>query len=386
VRPPIRPLAPLLALALALGLGAASACSSWQAVHEYGAWTLYRQRDSEVDESTFQAAFTPAFAAVEELFGPFRSKVRVHAWHEREGRADPLAEAEASIGYRDVPGIGPARIQAYHARGIAGPLSPTGVFIGQPDVGTAVHELVHARLAEDKVRLPLWFEEGLASLVGDGIAIDAVWVVDGLACWPLRELREEALDELELARLLRIRASDRTSVKDNVMVHFVGWAVVFDLYRETGRIDWELWRARFDFDDQLADAHRRMLRTLAPHTPLEWLERLDDPDRRVRLAAAKGTWKLRSRAVLERLLDALEIETDPEVRVGLAVNALAAAGEVRISGQRWWRAVFEALANAELQDPEEARAIADLYQAYRWQQDKDEARDALSRLTRFWEE
>ena len=369
------------AAALALA-SLAAGCSNWKPVHDYQGWTLYRSVDSEVDAAEFEAAFVPAFAAVEQLFGPFERTVRVHAWSEDMEAPD----GETAIGYRDVPGIGPARIQAYHARGVSSPMAPTGVFIGSPDVGTAVHELVHAKLAEDDARLPLWFEEGIATLVGDGIVMDGEWVVDGLACWPLRELREEGLDAGELGRLLEIRASDKTAVRDNVLVHFVGWAVVFDLYRETGVIDWKLWHSTFDFENEVTDAHRRMLRTLSTHTQTEWLERLSDPDRRVRLAAAKGSWKLRSRAVLELLLDALVEEEDPEVRVGLAVNALAAAGEVRLSGRRWWRAVFGALADAELSDPVEMQAVQDLYQAYRWRQNKDDVRAALGELTRFWEE
>jgi hypothetical protein len=35
-----------------------------------------------------------------------------------------------------------------------------------------VHELVHARVSEENAKLPLWFEEGLASLFGDGALYD----------------------------------------------------------------------------------------------------------------------------------------------------------------------------------------------------------------------
>jgi len=111
------------------------------------------------------------------------------------------------------------------------------VYAGVAEPGTAVHELVHARLAEEDPDLPLWFEEGLACLMGDGFLDQEHWIVDGLACWPMRELREQKLGDGDLARLLALKAEDSLSARDNVLIHFVGWAVVFDLYRESNGFD-----------------------------------------------------------------------------------------------------------------------------------------------------
>src|SRR5690606_18929346 len=146
------------------------------------------------------------------------------------------------------------------------------------------------------------------------------WVIDGLACWPWRELAGLHLSDEDLSRLLSIRAEHDHSVHENVLVHFVGWAIVFDLAREDGTLDWSAWLETFRAaPDPLAEARRRLQRTLDRDTPLEWLSRLEDPDPAVRLAAAKGTWKLRSRAAVVRLLEALRRELHPEVRVALAV-------------------------------------------------------------------
>ena len=65
-----------------------------------------------------------------------------------------------------------------------------------------MHELVHARLAQEGVELPLWFEEGVATFLGDGALVSGRWVVDGLACWPLRELQKARPRGAELRRLL----------------------------------------------------------------------------------------------------------------------------------------------------------------------------------------
>ena len=70
----------------------------------------------------------------------------------------------------------------------------------------------------------------------------------------------------------------------------------------------------------------------------------------VRCAAAKGLWKLRSEHVLERLLDALEREQDPEARIVLSINALAAAGEIALRPEltdRVWRTVRPRLRRAQ---------------------------------------
>jgi len=366
--------------------------SQWQPIRHYEGWTLYEEPGGNVSVEAYEAAFEPAFVAVGELLGPFDDTVRVHAWHgavEMNFADKGELEKGEEPGVREIPGIGPTRIPAYHARGGGGWFGPSGVFIGVPDAGTAVHELVHARFAEASISLPLWFEEGVASLLGDGMLFEGEWQVDGLACWPLRELREQELTRADVTRLLRIKASDSTSAKDNALVHFLGWAIVFDLYRETGVIDWELWYEIFDHEHAVNDAQHRLERTLGRDTALDWLDRLEHDDPAVRITAGHGTWKLRSRQVLDRLIEALEDEEHEIVKIGLAVNALAAAGEVRSSWRLWRRmqgTVFSALRRAELPDPGEQQAAHDLYQAYRRRRSGRRSQDALSRLTRFWEE
>ena len=381
---------------LALMLLALSACSGWKPVARYERWTLFEQPDQVVPAERFAAAFEPAFLAVEAALGPFEGHVAVHAWNERlqagghaghrhhPGRADH----EAGTGVHQVDGIGPARIQAYHTRGGTA-FDRNGVFICTPDAGTAVHELVHARFTELGVDLPLWLEEGIACVLGDGILVDGTWAVDGLACWPLRELREEQLTDADLERLLSLDSTDQPSVRDNVLVHFIGWAIVFDLARESGgEILWQEWLADLG-EAQPPRARYHLDRTLHEVTALDWLSRLQSPSRQVRLTTAKGLWKLRSQDVLEALLAALEVEEDTEVRVCLAVNALAASGDLGLSWRQWLvveEAVQAALRTAELQDPEEQQAVLDLYGAYRNGADRQTAQAALRRLDRFWEE
>jgi hypothetical protein len=369
-----------------------SCATQWQPIRHYEGWTLYEEPGGNISVEAYEAAFEPAFQAVGEMLGEFEGTVRVHAWHgavEMDFSDKGELEKGEEPGVQEIPGIGPTRVPAYHARGGSGWFGPSGVFIGVPDAGTAVHELVHARYAEAGITLPLWFEEGVASLLGDGMLLEGKWQMDGLACWPLRELREQRLTAKEVEHLLQIKASDSTSAKDNALVHFLGWAIVFDLYRETGVVDWERWYKLFDHENNVADAMTRLERTLGRNTALDWLDRLDDEDPAVRITAGHGTWKLRSRQVLDRLIAALEDEEDDTVRIGLAVNALAAAGEVRSSWRLWrrmQRTVFQALRDAELADPDEQQAARDLYNAYRRRRSSTRSQDALSRLTRFWEE
>jgi len=369
------------------------ACASWKTAARFEGWSLYVQDGRPVSVAEFRAAVEPAFAAVERTLGPFRDTVRVHAWHggvEMQSGNRGLIRHGDDSALQEIPGVGPARVRAFHARAPTSPFAPSGVFVGAADPGTAVHELVHARLAEERERLPLWFEEGFAALLGDGALFEGEWVVDGLACWPWRELSEVHVTDRHLALLLSIDSSHEHSVPDNVLLHFVGWAVVFDLYRELGVLDWRALLARFRAaPDPVAEARRRMRRTLAPATPLQWLARLDDPDPGRRLAAARGTWKLDSDAVLERVLAALRVERQPEVRVALAVNALAAAGQVRRSWRlrgRLWRWVYPVLRDGELSDPTEAAALRTLYRAYRGRDGHVDTGSALSDLARFWEE
>ena len=93
--------------------------------------------------------------------------------------------------------------------------------------------------------------------------------------------------------------------------------------------------------------------------------------------------------MLDALLGRLDIELDDEVRVALAINSLAAAGELSLSWRRWRRvehSVRDALRTVKLDDPEEQRAIDQLHDAYRHGTDRGGAHEALLRLARFWEE
>lgn len=366
-----------LLAALVLGL---TGCSSWSRVQTFEGWSLYAEKRDGVDVAAFERAYDPALAAVVGVFGEFRAPVRIHAFDDEDDTA-----GVASV--QEVPGIGRARVRAYHTRG-AGPFGPAaGVYASSADPGTAVHELVHARIAEIDPDLPLWFEEGLACVLGDGFLDGDRWIVDGLACWPLRELRERAPDVTELARLLAVRAEHGTDLRENVLVHFVGWAIVFDMYRAEGRVDWPGWieRAR---SMGVSEARDRMVRTLSDETETAWLARLDDADRGVRMATAKGLWKLRSESVLRRLIDRLGKEEDPEVQVAIAINTLAAAGERQPPGRlagRMWRTVWPVLRRAELADPAEQAAVESLFASFRWRGNSDSDR-ALDALQRFWAE
>lgn len=370
----------------------ASGCSSWQVLERHPGWTLHARPGDPVDADAFRAAVEPALVAAEELLGPFKREVRIHAWEGgvdmRSGNRGQIVVGEAAI--HDVPGIGPAKVQAFHARSRGGLFGRSGVFVGVADPGTILHELVHAHFEQHRRDLPLWFEEGVATYLGDGILHGGRWKVDGLVCWPWRELSGREFDDAELARLLSIRAEHDHSVPENVLVHFVGWAIVFDLARESGSLDWQDWLTLFRAaPDSLAEARRRLARTLDERTPLDWLERLTDPDPAVRLAVAKGTWKLRSRAVVGRLTEALRRESDPEVRVGLAVNALATAGEMRLGWRlerQLWPHVLSALRDADLADPTERAAARALHAAYSRFDGSRGTREPLAALARFWQE
>jgi hypothetical protein len=370
-----------------------SSCTSWQPKQEFEGWTLYVQSGESVEVEEFHSAVQPAFEAVEARLGPFDKTVRVHAWNGGVDMSDGtrgVITGEDDETVEEIDGIGPARVRAFHARSDGGPFSLSGVFVGTADTGTAVHELVHAHFAERGEHLPLWFEEGFAMILGDGAMYEGSWYSDGLACWPWRKLREEPLSDEDIARLLEVTARDSHSVKDNVLVHFLGWALVFDLYREVGELDWPLLLARFqEADDPVADARLRLDRTLDRRTPIEWLKRLDDPDPAVRLATARGTWKLHSNDVLVMQLRALREEENPEVQAALAVNALATAGQTRLRRRQegWmWRTVFPVLRDTELTSEDETAALRTLYRAYRYGRRGYDTQAALGRLDRFWEE
>ena len=378
----------LLALAPLL-----AGCTSWERTQEFEGWTLYVQSGERVEVQEFHDAVQPAFEAVERELGPFERNVRIHAWNGgvevRDGNRGVI-HGESSGTVEDIEDIGPARVTAFHARSDGGPFSVSGVFVGSADTGTTVHELVHAYFAERGEDLPLWFEEGFAMILGDGALYEGEWHYDGLACWPWRKLREQEFSDDEIAHLLEVTARDDHSSRDNVLVHFIGWAIVFDLYRELGVLDWELMLAHFNSaPDPVREARRRLERTIDDETPLAWLERLEDPRPATRFAAARGTWKLHSPEVLVLLTRAVRTEEDPEVRASMAVNVIATAGKTRLGRRReyWmWRTLRPVLRDTELDIPEETSALRTLYRAYRYGSRRYDTQAALARLDRFWEE
>jgi hypothetical protein len=364
--------------------------SGWKSSEHYDRWTLYHRADESLDPAPYRAAFDPAFRVVEETLGPFEKHVDVYAASassKLDASGDSHIREIGDDSVQEIPGIGAARVRAFHARDNGLFSSPSGIFLTAPEAGTAAHELVHARFAEEELDLPLWLEEGVACFIGDGFLAGDRWVVDGLSCWPLYELGKQAISDADLAHLLRLHAKDEVDVRDNVLVHFVGWAIVFDLYREKGRLDVEAWKARYSHGLGVAEARTRLNRTLDPETAIQWLVRLDDPRPEVRLAAAKGVWKLRSQAVVSRLLDALRKEEDPTVKVGLSINILAAGGEMRLprpmSG-RMWSLTWPALKSAKLDDPAEQAAISELMRSF-WSGGKS-SQPPLQALKRFWAE
>jgi hypothetical protein len=364
--------------------------SGWKPTQRYGRWTLYHHGDEAIDPEPYREAFDPAFRVVETALGPFEKHVQVYA-SSSSGKLDDSGENHirelSDDPVQQIPGIGAARVRAFHARDSGLFSSPSGIFLNAPEAGTAAHELVHARFAEEGLDLPLWLEEGIACFIGDGILAGDRWVVDGLACWPLYELGKQPISDAELEHLLRLHAKDDVDARDNVLVHFVGWAIVFDLYRENGQLDTEAWKARYSRKLALTEARARLERTVDPNTALAWLERLDDARPEVRLAAAKGVWKLRSPAVVSRLLDALGKEDDPTVKVGLSINVLAAAGETRLPrsmSRRMWSLAWPAIKRAELDDPTEQAAATELTRSL-WSGGRS-SQVPLQALKRFWAE
>jgi hypothetical protein len=383
--------------ACAIACAAGCSASGWRASEQYERWTLYSRAGEHIDPAPYRAAFEPAFRAVEDTLGPFKKRVDVYASSGDPASArgdgtsgtggDDRIREVADDSVREIPGIGPARVRAFHSRDSGLFSTPSGIFVSAPEPGTAAHELVHARFAEDELDLPLWLEEGIACFIGDGILYGDRWVVDGLSCWPLYELGQQRVPDDELARLVRLHARDDVDARTNVMVHFTGWAIVFDLFRESGRLDVGAWRARYAKGIDVAEARAHLDHTLAPDTALEWLKRLDDPRPEVRLAAAKGVWKLRSVPVVSRLLDALRTEQDPTVDVGLAINALAAAGEMRLPpslNRRMWSLAGPAIRRAKLDDPAEQAATVQLSRSF-WSGGQS-SQPPLQALRRFWAE
>lgn len=374
----------------ALLLAGLTSCSSWREVRSFDKWTLYETASDPLEPGLWERTFEPAIEAVEAHFGPFRAPVAVHAWSGGVGLKDQrhtIVIGSDKSATQQIPGIGAARIQAWHARG-SGFGHRGGIFIAEPQVGTAVHELVHAHYAEQETDLPLWFEEGVATLIGDGAMWNGQWLIDGLAYWPLRELREDPPTDSELKTLLEVRAGKSASVAENVSVHFVGWAIVFDLYVETGSLDWKVWFERFDFDNPVQDARRRMQRTLQAETEAQWLDRLTSSNPGRRLATARGVWKVRNDRVANILLDALESEEVPEIRTSLALNLLAGTKQSRRSlgiRKRIKRLVSQVFNEVRLPNLREQQAMDVVQEAFLGNRNNGVA-DALQELAPYWSE
>jgi hypothetical protein len=395
----MRRLLPVLGVLAAL---LSSACSTWKPRDEYPGWSLWTRDEAPIDAPAFERALEPALAAVEHAMGPFEHPVAVHAWNGgvalESGVRGRVVDGEEPL--LEVPGMGPARVRAFHSRGDGSLFSRGGIFLGEPEVSAAVHELVHARIHELGLAPPLWFEEGLASYLSDGALVDGVWQIDGMAFWPWKELRAQRLGDSEIAALLTLGEGDDHSLRDNLLVHFLGWALVFDAARRAPDAGWRAWLAEAleaygppvlerDRAGAIARARAALERTLDERTPLEWLDRLDAPEASVRLAAARGTWKLATPQVGDRLLAAIGREADPEVCTTLVVNLLIGPGQTRYGWSNWWRMRREAVPHLKepgLDDPAEAAAAARLYSAWRGRGGGTKAQEALRALRRLWEE
>ena len=375
-------------LLLAFGL---SGCTAWQPAAEFEGWTLYIEDGAEVDMDRYSSTFDVAFEAVEDHFGLFTDNVAVHAISGSvsltSGNRGSITGEEDAVEYVD--GIGATLVPAFHAHG-GGFFEPSGIFVATPAVGTAVHELVHARVVELGLDLPLWFEEGAATILGDGIERDGRWVMDGFSFWPWLELRADPPTDDELRELLEISSKASHSVRDNVLVHFVGWAILFDCLREYDSFEWELWLAEYnESEDPFLWARTRLDRALEESTMLDWMLRVEEEDPATRLATARGSWKPGDERIVKLLLDQLEIEEDDEVKVCLVVNAMASMGRGDISSRverRLWSRGLRALREVELPDKGEEEAARDLFRSYvRWGRRRSRQR-SFDRLERYWSE
>jgi len=383
-------------LLLTLTLAALASCASWREVSSHEDWRLYVGPGGGVDVGAYEALLGPAVEAVEAELGPFERPVRVHAQNggvELEtGNRGRIVEGE-DAGLIET-GVGTARVRAFHVRG--NPMAPGGVFLCEANPGSAVHELVHARFAELEDELPLWFEEGVAMLLADGVLEGRAdggpdrWVRDGLCAWPMSRLRELRLTDERLVHLLSLRASDGHSIEDNLLVHFLGWAIVYDLYRDQPDGTWRDWLATHRAAPDLVQVRARLTRSTDRDTVLLWLhERLAHEDPAVRRAAVRGTWRVATSADLQFLSSALRREEDDATRATLVINILAAAGEGRYPGMGRWnglRLPLRLLDDLPLADPTEAAAAQALHQAYLDGADHEEIAAAFAALEGYWQE
>lgn len=368
-------------------------CSAWREVASHEDWSLYVKPGTSVDAEPFEALLDPAIAAVEDVLGPFEKPVHVHAW---DGGVNLESGTRGRIESGDEAGLvdsdlGLARVRAFHVK--RDPFGPGGVFLGEPSPGAAVHELVHARLAELSPTPPLWFEEGLAMLLADGeLTTDAdghpKWVRDGLCAWPRSVLAADPPDDATLASILALESGDEHSVEENLYVHFIGWALVFDLAREAPGANWREWLRTFQVDP--STARERLDRSLDRGTFLVWLhEHLSDPDPGVRAAAARGTWRGADSSSLQLLSSALRYESDPTVRATLAINLLAAAGEGRFAGMGRWnglRLPIAVLEHLTFGTPADQDAARRLLAGYRGEGPRGSIEQAFRDLEAYWQE
>jgi hypothetical protein len=107
----------------------------------------------------------------------------------------------------------------------------------------------------------------------------------------------------------------------------------------------------------------------------------------VRLATAKGIWKLRSQAAIDALLAALPKETDVQVRLSLSLNVLLAQGEMRLSrrtSRDLWRNVLPGLGELNIEDDAERVALRQFLGGMRGR--GGSTQKGLDGLARYWEE
>jgi hypothetical protein len=370
-----------------------SGCSAWQEVASHEDWSLYVKPGGNVDAESFTELFDPAIAAVEAQLGPFEHPVEIHVWN---GGVDLQSGTRGRIQTGDDAGLvdsdlGLARVRAFHVKRDA--FGPGGVFLGEPSPGAVVHELVHARLAELSPTPPLWFEEGLAMLLADGQLVrtspDAPrWVHDGLCAWPRSVLTTDPPTDDELASILALESGDEHTVEENLLVHFIGWAIVFDLYRESPDAGWRTWLTTFEGDP--TSARTRLERSLNRGTFLVWLHaHLTDPEPGIRAASARGTWRGADSSSLQLLSSALRYESDPTVRATLAINLLAAAGEGRYAGMGRWnglRLPIAVLEHLEFGTPADREAVTRLLSGYRGEAPRGTIETAFRDLEAYWQE
>ncbi|MFT4709058.1 MAG: hypothetical protein ACI8Q9_000175, partial [Planctomycetota bacterium] len=198
----------------------------------------------------------------------------------------------------------------------------------------------------------------------------------------------QQITDAELLDLLAIRVSDSHSVEDNLMVHFVGWALVFDLYREDPTGSWRNWLARMEANPE--DARMRLNRSIDEDGVRQWLKtRFDDENPAVRQAAARGVWRIGDALSLQLLSSALRKEQDMAVVATLTINILAAAGEGRFAGMGRWnglRLPLMKLREEPFEDATERWASRRLLAGYQGYAGSEAIREAFEILSSYWQE